>query len=408
MALGRLWTIAWRDLGRHKRRTFFSIVAVAMGLGLMILLDGWIAGVVDDALQTSIRYDTGHVQLRAASYEPEKATLQWKHLLADPEELAAQVRAMPEVAAAAPVLRASGVINTRDESTGLKLYGIDTESAVYDPFRAALVAGSWLTGDDRSGILIGKHLADGLGLQVGDRVNLAIVNANGEPVETGFDIRGLFSTGYFTYDDGAVLMPLARAQTYTGTEGHASAIFILLHNQADAERVTASLQSPGVAALSYLTLNELFLQLMQSALGFYVLIYGIVILIVAVIVANTLLMAVFERIREMGILAALGMRGRHIAVMFLLEAAALGLVGILGGLVLGTAGVAYLASVGVSIGDIGSAAGNIPIGSTMYGGFNPGGMVSLTLWTLAITLLAALYPAWYAARLEPVEALRAL
>jgi ABC-type antimicrobial peptide transport system permease subunit len=62
----------------------------------------------------------------------------------------------------------------------------------------------------------------------------------------------------------------------------------------------------------------------------------------------------------------------------------------------------------VSIGDIGSAAGNIPIGSTMYGAFDPSGMVSLSFWTLLITLLAALYPAWYAARLEPVEALRAL
>lgn len=408
MALARLWTIAWRDLGRHKRRTFFSIVAVALGLGLLIVLDGWIAGMVDGALQTSIRFETGHVQLRAASYDAEKATLQWKDLLAEPDQLAVQAQALPEVAAAAPVLWASGVLNTRDESTGLKLYGIDTASAVYDPFRAALVAGEWLAPDDRSGILIGKRLADSLGIQVGDRVNLAIVNANGEPDETSFNVRGLFSTGYFTYDDASVLMPLARARTYTGTEGHASAIFILLHNQGDAERVAAALQSPGVAALSYTKLNELFLQLMQSALGFYILIYGIVILIVAVIVANTLLMAVFERIREMGILASLGMRGRQIAVMFLLEAAALGLVGILGGLVIGTAGVAYLANIGVSIGDIGSAAGNIPIGSTVYGGFDPGGMVSLSFWTLVITLLAALYPAWYAARLEPVEALRAL
>lgn len=408
MALGRLWTIAWRDLGRHKRRTFFSIIAVALGLGLLIVLDGWIAGVVDGALQTSIRFETGHVQLRAASYEAEKATLQWKDLLADPDALAAQARAMPEVAAAAPVLRASGVLNTQDESTGVRLYGIDTESAVYDPFRETLMAGSWLAPDDRSGILIGKRLADSLGLQVGDRVNLAIVNANGEPDETSFDIRGLFSTGFFSYDDGAVLMPLAKAQAYTGTEGHASSIFVLLHQPADVERVVAALQSSDVVALSYLKLNEFFLQTMQSALGFYVLIYGIVILIVAVIIANTLLMAVFERIREMGILAALGMRGRHIAVMFLLEAAAMGLIGILAGLVIGMAGVAYLTNVGVSIGDIGSAAGNIPIGSTMYGAFDPSGMVSLSFWTLLITLLAALYPAWYASRLEPVEALRAL
>jgi ABC-type lipoprotein release transport system permease subunit len=409
MALGKLWTIAWRDLGRNRRRTLFSIVAVGLGLALLIVLNGFIAGVVEDSLQNSILFETGHVQLRAVSYDEDKVSLQWKDLLEDPEALVAQARAMPEVKAAAPVLWASGVVSTQDESTGIKLFGIDTESALYDPFRQAMVAGDFLAPDDRSGILIGKRLADSLGLGVGDKVNLAIVDANGQPSDTPFTIRGLFATGFFTYDDGAVLMPLSKAQAYTVTEGHASTVVILLNDEADAGKVASALQGPGVTALTYLDMNQVFLETMSAAMGFYVILYGIVILVVAVIIANTLLMAVFERIREMGILSALGMKGRQIALMFLLEAAIMGLVGVVVGLALGSAGVAYLATSGVQIGsDIGSVAQGVAMGSTLHARFNAGGMASLSIWTMIVMLLASLYPARFASRLEPVEALRAI
>ena len=84
MTWSKLWVIAYRDLGRHRRRTFFTGLAVALGLALLILLNGWIAGVTDDALQNSIRLQTGHVQLRAPAYEADQLSLAWKDLIADP------------------------------------------------------------------------------------------------------------------------------------------------------------------------------------------------------------------------------------------------------------------------------------------------------------------------------------
>ena len=244
MALGKLWTLAWRDLGRNRRRTLFSVIAVALGLALLIMMNGLIAGARDDSLRNSIRFETGHVQVRASSYDDRKLSLQWKDLLAEPDALAAQAKALPEVKAVAPVLWAGTVLTTREESTDLKLFGIDPESAIYDPFRQAMVAGEFLTPGDRSGILISGSLADSLGIGVGDKVNLAVVNANGEPDDSPFTVRGLFQTGFFTYDDGAVLMPLSKAQAYTATDGHASAIVVLLNKKEDAEKVATALQSP--------------------------------------------------------------------------------------------------------------------------------------------------------------------
>ena len=408
MALGKLWVIAYRDLGRNRRRSIFSLIAVALGLGLLILMNGYIAGITEETVQNNIRLRTGHVQLRAASYEEEKLSLKWEDLIADPETVTAQAAALPEVKAAAPVLWATGILNTREDSTGLRLYGIQPDSALYAPIREGLVSGDFLTPDDRSGVLIGQKLADDLHIAVGQDVNLSVVNADGQPDEATFTVRGLFATGVPSYDEGSVLMPLARAQALTRTEKHASAIVMMLNRQEDASTVAAQLQRPGLTALTWRELNQVFLELMSLSVGFYYVMDAIVILVVAVVIANTLLMAVFERIREMGILAALGMKGRQIMLMFLLEAATLGIAGVVVGIALGLAGVGYLATAGLYIGDISSAAGNVPISSTIHGRFAFDVFAWLSFWTLVIILLASLYPAWFAARREPAEALRAL
>jgi|YNPBryantNP2012_1023418.scaffolds.fasta_scaffold04366_3 ABC-type lipoprotein release transport system permease subunit len=408
MALSKLWTIAFRDLGRNRRRSLLTLIAVALGLALLMVVHGLVAGTMEDTMQNTIRLETGHVQLRAPTYEQGKISLQWKDLLENADALAVRARSLPEVKAASPVLWAGGVLNTGDESAGVRIYGVDVASAVHEPIRQGMVAGAYLAPDDRNSILIGKHLADSLGLAVGARVGLVVVSGDGQPIEGVFAIRGIFATGVPAYDDTAVFMTLDKAQAFTNTAGRASAIVILLHRQDDADKVAASLRGEGVAAFTWRQMNEVFLQTMQSAMGYYVIMDLVVMLVVAVIIANTLLMAVFERIREMGILAALGMKGRQIMAMFLLEAATLGLLGIAIGIVLGSLGVAYMTRNGLYIGDMSSAASGLAIGTAMYARFDPPTFAGLAFWTLIIVLLAALYPAWFAARQEPVDALRAL
>jgi len=407
MPLSKLWTIAYRDLGRHRRRSIFTLLAVGLGLGLLLVMDGLISGVVADSLANSIRLRTGHVQLRADSFQEDQLSLQAKDLLANPDELAAKAKELSEVKAAAPVLWSSVILNTIDQSAGLQLMGIDTTSALYDPIRSGVTAGEWLSPDDRDGILIGRVLAEELGVSAGQKVNLTVVNSDGRPDEGTFTIRGLFSTGIPGYDQSAVFMPLDKAQAFTGSSGRASLVMILLNNQNDANKVAAALSAPGVAALTWSDLNKFFVETMGTAMSFYVILDFIVILIVAVIIVNTLLMSVFERVREMGILAALGMKGRQIRVMFLLEAATLALIGIAVGLIIGAAGVWYLATTGIPIGDkMAAVAGsNFALSATMYGRFEPISFLNLSLATLIVVVLASLYPAFYASRLEPIKAL---
>ena len=189
MALTKLWTIAYRDLGRNRRRSAFTLIAVGLGLALVIVLSGYIAGILDGSLQNSIELQTGHVQLRAASYEEEKLSLLWGDLLDDTEELLNRARGMGEVKAASPVLWSSGVLSTIHETIGLRVTGIDPASAIHDPIREGLVAGEFLSVDERGGILIGKGLADNMGLGVGQRVSLIVGHSDGKPEEGIFTIK---------------------------------------------------------------------------------------------------------------------------------------------------------------------------------------------------------------------------
>jgi len=409
MAIKKFWAIAYRDLIRHRRRTLLTLLAVALGMMILIMMSGFIAGAFSGALRDNIRLNTGHLQLRDDSYEIEKLSLLSKDLLQNSEALVAQAEALDKVQSAAPVLWTSGILSTIRESTGLQVTGIDPTDAFHAPIQEGIVQGAYLTPDARGEILLGKRLANDMDITVGQRVSLAVGNANGQPEEAIFTVVGLFNTGIPNYDQSTVIMPLARLQSFTGTGNRASSIIVMLNNREDTEKVTAVLQAPGIKIHTWQDLNSIILETVEFAMTFYYIIYFIVILVVAVLIANTLLMSVFERTREMGILAALGMKRRQIMLMFLFEATILALTGIAAGLILGFAVVAYWSKVGISFSeDAMASVEGFAYGSKMYAEFAPDQAIILSLFMFGVVALVSLYPAWYAARLEPVKALHTL
>lgn len=406
----RLWRIAVRDLGRNKRRSGLTLLAVALGLALLVVTSGLMAGAVEGSIENSIRVQTGHVQIREESYDEDKVSLKWEDLLADPQALAAQAQSLPEVRVAAPVLWASGILATGEESVGVRVFGIDPLSETNAPFQEGLVAGQFLTPDDRSGVLVGERLARSLGVAPGDDVSLLVNTSDEQPDEAIFTIRGLYDTGIPGYDETTIFLPLAKAQAFTRAEQRVSAILMLLHDQEDADLVATALRAPGLNLLTWTDLNQVVLQAVEMSNGIMYLMYLVVLAVVAVVIANTLLMSVFERTREMGILASLGMKGRQIMAMLVMEATVLAVVGIILGILLGSLGVYYLATEGWYIGEAAAGAATVETayGETLYAKFSVSDMVPLSVAALVITLLASLYPAWFAARMEPIDALRAL
>lgn len=403
----QLFRMAFRDLGRNRRRTFFSILALAIGLALLILMASFVKGEMDSAMDTTIQLQSGHLQVREQNYDERKASLKWEDLIENPAQVASQIATLEPVLAASPRLFASGIVASGDQSAGVQIIGIDPDSVTNNPYRKGLVSGEFLTPDDRQGILIGLPLAKKMGLEVGDQINLTANTSNGDVSEQLFTIRGVYSTQTRVFDTAIVFLPLAKAQALTGTENHASTIFVLLKDKNQTEAVVTALQTTRFKILTWTKMNEVIIQTESFANAYMNLFYLIVLGVTATVIVNTLIMAVFERTREIGIFAAIGMRSRRIMVMFLAESSLLAVGGILLGLLLGALAVAYLERNGFYVGNMAVGGGGFLFPDTIYAKFSLESTINLTILAFVITLLAGLYPAILAARMEPVEALRA-
>jgi ABC-type lipoprotein release transport system permease subunit len=345
------------------------------------------------------------LQVQAESYDESKTSLKWENLIANPEQVATQVASLAPVRAATPRLYASGFISLRNESAGVRILGIDPLSEANAPFRDGLLSGEFLQPEDREGVLIGLPLADKLGLKVGDQVSLSVNTSNGEVDEQPFTIRGIYSTQTAGFDSFTVFMPLSKAQAITQAGNHASAIFVLLEDTSQAEAVAAALQGADYKVLTWKQMNELLIQTEEMANSYIFIFYLIILAITATVIINTMIMSVYERTREIGILSAIGMKGRRIQAMFLAESALIAVGGCVLGLILGGLVVAYFTKFGFYIGDFGAT--GIILGDTIYTKMTLEDTITVTLMAFIVTLLAGLFPAVMAARMEPVEALRA-
>jgi ABC-type lipoprotein release transport system permease subunit len=402
----QIFKMAFRDLGRNRRRSFFSALAVGIGLALLMLMASVIAGEMGSAIESAIRLSSGHIQIRAATYDENKSSLKWEDLVANPDQIASQVAALSQVKAATPRLYASGFLSSGTQSAGAKITGIDPLSPASDPYREGIISGSYLSPDDRDAVLIGKPMAEKLKLKVGENVGLSLNTADGNVQEQTFTVKGIYTTNTYGFDSSTIFLPLAKVQALTQTENHASTIFILLKDTSFTDIVVPALKIPSNLQIkTWRDLNALFVDWEAMAQSYIGIFYMIILAITASVIINTLIMSVYERTREIGILSAIGMRGGRIMMLFLAESSLLAVGGVIIGLLLGLLAV-YLFNInGFYIGNMGLT--GILVTDTIYAKLNLNDVINVAVMTFVVTLLAGLYPAVMASRMQPVEALRA-
>ncbi|MGB7873382.1 MAG: FtsX-like permease family protein [Anaerolineales bacterium] len=395
-----------RNLARNKRRSALSAIAIAIGTALLLIMSATIRGEMRGSLDLNINLRTGHLQIHTEDYKDENMSLKRKDMIEAPTEISSQIEGIAQVKAASPRLNASAILAFKNETIGVQILGIDPPSATNAPFRDGIVAGEFLTADDRQGVLIGLPLSENLNLNPGDSIDLIINTSNGNTDEQRFTIRGVYTTDTPGYDKATIFMPLEKAQTITRTENYASMIYILLHDMDDTAAVKEAIYAPGYIVEDWEELNKLFLIVMQlsNAMMFF---FNLMVLgVTSTVIMNTLLMAVYERTREMGILGALGMKGKQIKALFLTEATLLAIGGVVIGLLIGVPLVLYYAQQGFYFGDLGiSASSGMMLGNSIYPYPTIGDAVSVSIAALLITILSGYYPASQASKLEPVDAL---
>jgi len=401
--------MAWRNMWRNWRRTAIALVAIVLGLILLLFFDGMITGSDQAIFGNAVRLYGGNIQIHAPGYRDKAARLPL-YPLENADAVAQTANAQPEVVSAAKRINTGGIITSDEGSFPVSITGLEPSVEAPVSIQAENVSqGRYLASDDGDAIVIGQGLADLLKVDVGDRVNLLGQSKRGQMRQRSMTIVGIYDLGMREAEERAVFMTLPEAQTLYNLRRQATEVTVMLEDMGQERAVMETLKTalPNAEVDSWQTLRPEIRETMDTKQVFTSIMGLIVVIIASIGILNLMMMAVFERTREMGVLAALGLKNRQIMALFLLEGAMIGVVGTIVGLGLGLLLLGLVGQLGGI--DLSFASGMGEVGALMgdrlYPSVTPLGVISRGLAVAVIATLASLYPAWQAARKEPAEAL---
>lgn len=400
--------LAWRNLWRNWRRTVIALVAIVLGVMLLLFFDGLLQGSDQAIFGNAVRLYGGNVQVHAPGYL-DKASRQPLLPLEDASAVVQAARAQPHVVAVGRRINTGGMISSREGSYPVVITGIEPEVEAPISLQAEHIRqGRFLQPGEGDAIVIGKGLAGLLHVDVGDRVTLVGRARNETMRQRTMTVVGIYDLGAPEAEKITVLITLAEAQSLYNLRDQATEVAVFLEKVGQEKAVVPALQAalPNYEVDSWQTLRPEIEQTIRTKMAFTSF-FGIVLVFIAAIgILNIMLMAVFERTREMGVLAALGMKGRQILSLYLLEGTFIGALGAVAGIALGLAINLWLEQVGFDI-SYASGFGEISalMGTRIYPSLSLANVINRGLLVVFVAALASLYPAWQATRKEPVEAL---
>lgn len=399
--------LAWRNIQRNRRRSIITASAIVVGVTMMIVVNGMITGMLDRTIANSVELETGHIKIYPEGYH-EKSDLLPTNMHLTYTDIITLLSGIPGIEGVSPRIKAGGMLQTEEESTRIIINGINPEDSKIRDLKSRIIKGDYLTGDNS--IMIGETLADRLKIGLHDEVLLSSLASDGAPVSVMCTVEAVFNTGFSSYDSTMVFLSLTRAQALLNI-GHekATEIVIMVDNPDRIADVTASIVSELEKnnythdVLHWEGLAPELAQFAEMEKSMSFLFLSIVIIVAAIGILNTMLMAVYERVKEVGVMAAFGYKRRDILVLFVTEGLIIGLVGAVIGCILGLGINYYLSVAGMEF----TGADVVEFMETrIYTRLTVSDVVYPFMFAVIIALVAALYPAYKASRLEPVEALR--
>ena len=430
----KLWRIALRNVARNKRRSLLSGSAIAVATLSVVLMFSLLSGMLGDLVATTLTYDSGHARIRHAEYGRYE-TLSPVHLaVTGAGALAQRLQELPQVTGVLPRVRFAGAIYREERNHGAFGLGLDfareievararlpqmsgsgASAATLEEFARAwqlAVHGGTLPRAGERELLISAALAEELGLAVGDKLTILTRTALLSTQAWTFTVSGVigFPIGGMRR---LLLAPLDVVQRFIKLSAGDGVTEILLYTGSEEEvpALTAALAAAlsegdsGLAVQAWSETNPLF-SMMQVATRIYDIIALFFFLLATTVIVNTTMMVVFERMKEIGTIAALGMTGTQISRLFFLEALFIGMAAALAGVALGGAIVLPLSQVGL---DYSAAMEGVELNmaDVLYPRLSARSTLLVFCYSIAVTAAASYWPARKAARLHPVEALRA-
>jgi len=400
--------LAWRNIWRHRRRTIIIVSAMGFGLSLMMMYDGLVDGFNQAIYGNAIKVLGGNIQVHAEGY---RASSGQKPLLplADDAKVVEAARAQPGVVAAARRINTGGLASSREGAFAVGITAIEPEiEQAVNLAGQNVIAGRALTADDGDSVFIGKGLADAMGVGVGDRITLTARSAHEQMRRRTMTVVGVYDLGMADIEKLTVYISLAEAQTLYDLPGQSTEVAIFLE-QIGNERDLIDTLAPALPGHELESFEDSYPELKYAlaSKGQVMDIFSVIILGIAGIgILNLLLMAVYERTREIGVLGAMGLKPRQISLLFILEGTLIGLVGVGLGIVLGLSFNAMMMAVGLDFTAFsGMTSYTALITDKVYPSWGVGKLLSRALTVAIIAALAAVIPAHEAAQRDPAEAL---
>ncbi len=400
--------IAWRNIWRQRRRTLLIAVGMGVTMSLLVFYDGLIGGFEQAIYGNAIQLLGGNIQVHAPGYN-EKAGRKPLLPLENPDAVVQVAETQANVVVASKRIVTGGLVTNREGAFSVSIIGVETDKeSLVTPVADTITSGRYLNPDDGDMIVIGQGLATAMDIVVGDRITLVGGSAHEQTRQRTMTIVGIYDVGVPSVEKTTIYMSLAEAQQLFGLDGQVTEIVISLKQIGQEPGVMSAINSqvPGYEVESWETSIPDLKQTMDMKTGVMG-VFGVFMLGIAAIgILNLLLMAVFERTREIGIIGALGLRPGQIMLMFLLEGVLIGVLGAALGAILGTTFNWIFSVVGLDYSQFADLTEYTAlINGSIYTQLVPLKVLQHAFTVAIIAALAALYPAYEASRREPAEAL---
>jgi ABC-type lipoprotein release transport system permease subunit len=398
-------TLSWRNLWRNSRRTGIMLAAIAVGVWAMIFMTALLRGMVDDMLTQGIHNLPGHIQVQHPAFLDDPSVV---NSIAEPDS---EFRAnLDKLGAArwATRIRVPAVIASERETRGINLIGIEPAAeADISGLPALMDSGRFLESDQDQGLIVGARLAERLETRLGKRVVIMSQDPANNIRERGFRIVGIYRAKLPELEEFNVYAARDTLQQLLHIEGRVSQIIVVGNDYRDIEALHQRLRQllpAGLEARAWYQIDSYLAALIKMMDGFVLVWMTIIFLALSFGLVNTLVMAIFERVREIGLIQALGMRPALIVYQILLESLFLLLIGLAIGNGIAFATIKPLQG-GLDITAVAEGMAMMGASSILYPKLLAADMILANAVVIVLGIITSILPAWRAAGLDPVRAL---
>ena len=407
-----LLSLSLKNLWRYRRRTFITAFAIAAGIMLFIWMDSFLLGIEKESERSTVLYETGAAQIMDSEYYQNIQYMPLKYVIKDPDPLLASLEKLK--VPATKRVSFSGEIFYGGNSQPLKMYAIDMDSyGKVFKLDSILTEGGSFIEKGKNEILLGEEMAKDLNIPLGGSIDIRTKTRTGISQTLTLTVTGFINSLNVNMNAGAGIIPLEIANRDLEMNGAVTEIALAIPEYRNIYKEVKKISSElggemnGKEIHTWDDMGGQIVKIMggkRKAIFVLLFLLGV---IAAVGISNTMLIAVFERIKEIGMMRAMGMADKQIRTAFILEAGWIGLIGSLMGVVLGIGLNAYTIYVGLDYGmildkiDIGI---NIP--SVFHGAWNIETIIAAPIIGVVISTFVALFPAKRALRMDITECLR--